>query len=445
MIIYSDINLKPFINLKTNSSLDYYYREDYLFPKEIENQTVLFIFSDFFRLYSKSNIETILNLIKLASKTNKIILVGDLLFGKYFYSDENILINSGIIINDYNLELGYYSQFPFNKSGIVKLQDLILSIVIKLEQPIIKSIFVDLDYTLIPGVWEEDKIDIKKNYLIHKNWKFRRLFQILVKCHSHGSQIIIVSKNDYNSIVEALDFIFPNWKEIITHIDSGWGQKGQRIKNNIKKMNIGSQDCLFIDDNEIEITNVQKVVPGIQGIHFDSSIKLNLIEEICLYSLDFKKNLDVDRNKFYSRVLGSKIDRSLGFSKTKYKSQILIDHDDDYERLKELSVKTNQMNFNKFEVININISYYKYFTIHCVTEFSNLGMIGYYILNKKNMVIENFVMSCRALGFGLEKEFIESALEQANIFVFKRSEKNNVAQILINKYIKDGRIIIQSY
>ena len=39
-------------------------------------------------------------------------------------------------------------------------------------------------------------------------------------------------------------------------------------------MNIGSQDCLFIDDNEIEITNVQKVVPGIQGIHFDSSIKL---------------------------------------------------------------------------------------------------------------------------------------------------------------------------
>jgi FkbH-like protein len=442
MIIYSDINLEPFLRLKNISSLDYYYREDYLFPDEIENQTVIFIFSDFFRLYSKSNIETILNLIKFASRKNRVILVGDLLFGKYFYSNENILINSGISKEDYNLELGYYSQFPFNKSGIKKLKNLISSTVIKLKQPIIKSIFVDLDNTLIPGVWEEDKSYIKKNYLTHKNWKFRRLLQILVKCHSHGSQIIVVSKNDYNSIVEALDFIFPNWKEIITHIDSGWGQKGQRIESNIKKMNIGSQDCLFIDDNEIEITNVQIIVPGIQGIHFNSSDKLNLIEDICLHSLDFKKNLDVDRNKFYSNALGSKIDMSLGVAITKYKSQILIDNDSDYERLKELSVKTNQMNFNKFEVININISDYKYVTVHCTTEFANLGMIGYYILNKKNMVIENFVMSCRALGFGLEKEFIESALEHTRRFRFKKTEKNNVAQILIDKYIKNGRIIV---
>lgn len=444
MIIYSDINLNPFIKINNINSIKFQYREDYMFDEEIENQTIMFIFSDYFRLYSKKNIQLILNLIDFVQKKNRVILVGDLFFGNYYYSNKILSVNSGVNNNDYNLELGYYSQFPFNKSGTIKLKNLIINTFNKLERPIIKSIFVDLDNTLIPGVWEEDKEFIKANYFKHKNWKFRRLLQILIKCHSHGSQIIIVSKNDYNSILEALEFFFPNWKEIITYIDSGWGQKGQRIKNNINKMNIGPEDCLFIDDNEIEISNVKKIVSGIQLIHFDFSDNFDMLEKKCFHSLDLRKTLDIDRNKYYSNILGSKNIDALGDTKAQYKSKIFINNQNDYERLKELSVKTNQMNFCKKEIININTNDYKYFTLHCVTEFANLGMIGYYILNLKNMIIENFVMSCRALGFGLENEFIESAFEHTNTFKFDKSEKNNVAQLLLENYIQNGRIIIQS-
>ena len=71
-------------------------------------------------------------------------------------------------------------------------------------------------------------------------------------------------------------------------------------------------------------------------------------------------------------------------------------------------------------------------------------MIGYYVFNKKKMIIENFVMSCRALGFGLENEFLDSALSLTNKFKFRETLKNNVAQILIKKYVKNERIIVQS-
>ena len=53
-------------------------------------------------------------------------------------------------------------------------------------------------------------------------------------------------------------------------------------------------------------------------------------------------------------------------------------------------------------------------------------------------------MSCRALGFGLEKEFLNSAFKLTNKFKFKESKKNNVAQILIKQYTENGRIIIQN-
>ena len=444
MIIYSDINLEPFVNLDNKELYSFYYKEDYSFPKNIENETILFIFSDFFRLYSKKNFEVIFKLIENAAIKNRTILVGDMFFGKYRLSSNITIINSGINYDDYNLELGYYSQFPFNKSGMNKLQNLISEISNRLKKPIIKSIFVDLDHTLIPGVWEEDKNFIKQNYLSHKMWRFRRLLKILIKSNSHGSQIIIVSKNDYSSIVEALDFIYPLWKNLFTHIDYGWNQKGERIKEIIKKMNIGSQDCIFIDDNEIEINNVNKILPSIIGIHFDGPKKLSLIEKLCLNSLEFNKTIDKDRNKFYSDLLGSDIDPKIGISNTSYTSKILKNEKNDFERVKELSVKTNQMNFLKSEIINIDITNFDYYSLQCITEFSNLGMVGYYVFDKKNLVIENFVMSCRALGFGLENVFLESALKLTNKFKFKQSKKNNVAQILIKQYEENGRIIIQS-
>ena len=444
MIIYSDINIEPFVKLENKELYCFHYKEDYLFPENIENETILFVFSDFFRLYSKRNFEIIFKLIENAAIKNRVILIGDMFFGKYRLSNNITIINSGINDDDYNLELGYYSQFPFNKSGKNKLQNLISTTAHKLQKPIIKSIFVDLDHTLIPGVWEEDKDFIKQNYLSHKMWRFRRLLKILIKCNSHGSQIIIVSKNDYNSIEEALDFIYPQWKTLFTHIDYGWNQKGERIKENIKKMNIGPQDCIFIDDNKIEIHNVVKIIPDITGIHFDGPHKLNLIEKICLHSIDFNKTIDNDRNKFYSDLLGSGIDSNIGVSNTSYTSEILKNEKNDFERIKELSVKTNQMNFIKSEIINIDTTNFEYYSLKCTTEFSNLGMIGYYIFDKKNMVIENFVMSCRALGFGLEIVFLESALKLTNKFKFIESAKNNVAQILIKQYTKNGRIIIQS-
>ena len=444
MIIFSDINLEPFLEFENNEKLNFIYREDYQLPSQLTDKNILFIFSDFFRVYSKENIEKLTELINSASQHNKVYVLVDLLFDKYVYSSTFLSLNSKITSDDYNLELGYYSQYPFKKSGSIKLQNLISSLIHKAKNPLIKSIFVDLDNTLIPGVWEEDNDFIRKNYSNHRMWKYKRLFKILIKCHSHGSQIIVVSKNDKISITDALNFISPYWKNYITYIDYGWNSKGQRISNIIKKMNIGSQDCLFIDDNEVEIKSVRNFVPEINLIHFDNHLKLEEIERLCYQGIAFNKSSDKNRNQFYSKILGNSTEKNIEISKTNYSFEVLKNDSNSYDRIMELSVKTNQMNFNKSEIISINDNKYDYYSINCVTEFSSLGNVGYYVFDKQKMIIENFVMSCRALGFGLEDDFLNSALSLTNKIKFQKSKKNNVAHILINKYLNNGKIIIQN-
>ena len=55
-------------------------------------------------------------------------------------------------------------------------------------------------------------------------------------------------------------------------------------------MNIGAQDCIFIDDNEVEISNVMKVIPEIKGFHFNAYFL-----HVCLLSccLDYQKTASI--------------------------------------------------------------------------------------------------------------------------------------------------------
>ena len=84
MIIFSDINLEPFLVFENNDKLNFIYREDYQLPSQLIDKNILFIFSDFFRVYSKENIEKINELINSASQHNKVFVLVDLLL--LFYS-----------------------------------------------------------------------------------------------------------------------------------------------------------------------------------------------------------------------------------------------------------------------------------------------------------------------------------------------------------------------
>lgn len=434
MILYSDLYLEPFIK---NKNINFEYSENYKIG-EFKNEVIVFLFSDFFKNYDNTNYGIIEKLIQKASKLNKCYFFSDLLNPPPTIKLNAISINSNLSFEDFDLSLGSYSQMPFKKNGIKKILNVLEKIVKHESSGILKALFLDLDNTLIPGVWEEDKNNIHKIYSDHKNYVFRSLWKIAKKFSYIGTQIIICSKNDKKSILEALEFIDPFYKNIITHVDSGWGLKYERIKQMIIKMNIGADSCLFIDDNDIEVGSVKNKILNLNVLKFDKKTILNDLVNHEYYFFNHSKKVDIDRNKFYKGVLNSSI-KSNGKIDVDYTFTFHINQADHFERVCELSTKTNQMNFNKQQIHNIN-NENTIFTIACKTSFSDLGIIGYSVFNNKKGILENFVMSCRALGFGLEEKFYNKIIDSNTIkhIKFKTSEKNNVAKIFYKKIISNG-------
>ena len=150
---------------------------------------------------------------------------------------------------------------PLSKVGIEKIAIEIKSFIRYKMRGALKCYFVDLDNTIIPGVWEEDKESIVEEYQKPSSGSFHSLKMFLKKQASYGAQVIIVSKNDHSSIIEALECIDRNWYQWVTHVDSGWGVKHERINQMIIRIGIAAEDSLLVDDNPIEIGSIEEYLP----------------------------------------------------------------------------------------------------------------------------------------------------------------------------------------
>ena len=125
------------------------------------------------------------------------------------------------------------------------------------------------------------------------------------------------------------------------------------------------------------------------------------------------------------------------------KMDIRLNDITDFERLSQLTGKTNQFNFNKqpytTEQLNSIIDKGgRIYSLKVSDKFGDYGTVGLIILtpeNDKKFILENFLMSCRALGKKIEDSFYAYVLEdlkknglQITSISFKETEKNIPAQ-----------------
>lgn len=418
--ILSDLYLEP--HLKDQIDGEFFYSENLSFP-EFSSKRIVCIFSNVFRNYSLASRNRIDTLIHELSKLNEVFLISDL------YQDsriENIISD----ISNYDFNIGYYAQMPFRKSGIEKISSAIASFERLSSNGGIKCYFVDLDNTLIPGVWEEEKEEIKSKYSKASCGNYHSLASFLKMKASLGSQIIIVSKNDLTSVKEALDFIWNDWTEWLTHIDSGWNAKHLRINELIDKLNVGAVDCLFIDDNPIEIKSVEIAIPGLNIHRWSASYEefFRFIKSSNLFEDQVSTYIDVRRTQ-YRKLLDSSISKTVQAADVDFTYSLYCGEPSHSQRILELSKKTNQFNLSKKLLVNSDLSRNTIYSWDCRTEFGYLGIIGYAIVDNNNSLV-NFVMSCRALGFGLEFKVFETlhTTHEFKKVPLEITERNAVAQ-----------------
>lgn len=276
-----------------------------------------------------------------------------------------------------------------------------------------KLVIWDLDETFWNGTLTETSVVFKPEVV-----------DFVQELTLKGIMNSVCSKNDFERVKEA--FINNGFKHIwdlflFPSVD--WTPKGGRVKEIIRKMNLREENVIFIDDNVSNINEVKFYCPKIMTA--ESFQIQKLIDELYLVN-DY--DFEYTRYKQY-KVLEDKTreKEALNLSNEDFlrKSEIQIAVKKDckahIDRIYKLIQRTNQLNFTKNRAEKEDLEGYfnnpeKYDSAYIVVrdKFGNYGICGFYVLNKEENKLEQFLFSCRVMNMGIE-QFVYSYLNKPEL------------------------------
>lgn len=265
----------------------------------------------------------------------------------------------------------------------------------------IKLVIWDLDDTFWSGTLSEGRIEpITRN---------QELVKLLTDCGVVNS---ICSKNNAEDVEKELSLF--GVSDLFVFKSINWTPKGKRVSSLIHDMGLRPQNCLFIDDNPVNLNEAKhyepeliiagpEVIPDL--IAYYSSIPASDLEHTRLrqYHVLEKKREARDSaadNMDFLMSSGTQVD-------IKYDCLSYID------RIHELVTRTNQLNYTKKrssrdDLISIcSNPDYKTGYVTVKDRFGDYGIVGFFAL--KDNVCVHFLFSCRTIGQGVE-QFVYSTL-----------------------------------
>lgn len=257
----------------------------------------------------------------------------------------------------------------------------------------IKLIIWDLDETLWSGTISERKVELAED------------FATLIRASTDAGIVhSICSKNDFTVAKEKLQelglweyFVFPS---------INWEPKGNRIKEIISTMNLRAENVLFIDDN---IQNLKEAL-----FYNEKLMTLLPADASALTQYPFaRSDIEHKRLKQY-RVLEAKHESQKNFSSNeefllscKIKVTIHTDCIEHIDRLHELLMRSNQLNYTKnrcakdelltlFQDPAVNSGY-----VTVSDSFGDYGIVGFFCVKDHKAI--HYLFSCRTLGMLVEQ------------------------------------------
>ena len=347
-----------------------------------------------------------------------------------------------------------FIKFPFDIKFINFISNEIKKNILFFTSKPYKLIILDCDNTLWGGILDEDGYE-NIQYNTDGEGQIYSQFQKFLKIKKkQGFVLSISSKNNEENVWKAMnkremhlqkkDFINPK---------INWEDKAKNIKQILNQLTLRPKDCLFVDDNPLELEKVKSQIKNINLM--DVSNPLNIIKKINSDPRLFKHNiLKEDLNKYKQYNLKSKFENiseqnnySLSFYK-KLKQRVNFEkiNAKNIDRAIQLFNKTNQFNFSLNRYSNLSFKKLlenKSYTIELINfkdKFGDHGIVGAYILkkhSKKNELID-FVLSCRVLNRYLEDFIIIKIIKnnpnkKLSIFYKKDKVNNDLIPVFLKK------------
>jgi FkbH-like protein len=348
--------------------------------------------------------------------------------------------------NVYTFSLGHLYQMPYSKKAIQVFSSLLNEWIQFLNRSEKKVIVLDCDNTLWKGIIGEDGLQGIRCDLSHEGILHYHLQQFLAERKAMGFLLCLCSKNNEADVQEAFETLqMPlKWDDFILK-KVNWVDKPGNIQQLASELNVGVDSFIFLDDSDFEVQSVRSMLPGVTvfQIRPDYTSFVELIKSLyfCRKQLSVE---DIRKHQQYIEEAARKRDEATFNSMEDYIKSLDIQLDIrcndpvDFERVSQLTQKTNQFNFNKIAYLANDIEKMvadgnKIYTLRVSDKYGDYGLVGVLFIKvdyPKSATIHNYLMSCRALGRRIEFDFMD--------YVYAESLQLGIDQFKI-EFVKTDR------
>lgn len=312
-----------------------------------------------------------------------------------------------------------------------------------------KCIVLDADNTLWGGVIGEDGLG---GIAIGNDFPgnaYRDFQKRLLSLQQKGILLAMASKNNPEDVFEVFDkhdaMILK--RDHFVGFEIHWQFKAVSIQNIAKKLNIGIDSIVFIDDNPKEIAEVQSLHPevtcilvpeeiiSLPGI-FDGS---DLFDTLKITNED-RHRTDLIRSEDIRKHAEVSMTAEEFLLFLKLEVNVFKAEEKHLGRITQLINKTNQFNLTTIRRTHDEVKILSQspgillLGMTLKDRFGDYGLVGVAILHlQKDMAkLDTFLMSCRALGRGAEEEFLKQVIKlsssSAIVGQYNPTSKNQLAK-----------------
>lgn len=310
-----------------------------------------------------------------------------------------------------------------------------------------KIIVLDCDGTLWKGICGEDGaagVEIGTPY--------KALQEFIVRQYESGMLICLCSKNNEEDVWA----VFQQREHMVLkrhHLVSwrlNWNVKSDNIKSLASELQVGIDSIIFIDDNPIECAEVQANCPEVLVLQLPSFSEripqflahvwafdhLQVTEESKARTILYQQNRD--RHSFREKTI-TFADFLAGLD---LKVKISPITPDQIPRVSQLTLRTNQFNLTTKRRSESELQqFWDSRKLECLVSeasdhFGDYGLVGVVLFDIADdaLNVDTFLLSCRALGKGIEHQMLAKlgeiafshGLNYVNV-LYIPSEKNQPA------------------
>lgn len=320
-----------------------------------------------------------------------------------------------------------FGHVPFTSQAITALGTTVARWYAAVVRPPVKVVAVDGDHTLWSGVVAEDGVDG-----IQVEGAHAALQQVLVQQNECGRLLCLLSKNeesDVHSLFEHHPEMPLKWTHFVTHCIN-WSAKSDNLRSVMSEIELGLDSVVFLDDNPMECAEMRARSPEVQTVRVPTDpVQLaTFADHLWLFDQP-QKNTAEDRNR--SRMYHENISRAeLRCNTDSLQSfldglelvvEIVPVSSPEVPRLAQLTQRTNQFNASLIRCHESEVgksidapgAFYRF--VRARDRFGDYGIVGQVrgISRGSRLEVDLFMLSCRALGRGIEHQMLATAARHA--------------------------------